>query len=124
MIIRKNYGATHFIIGRDMAGTKSTITGDDFYGAYDAQETGKKFAGELGMKVGRGARWPSRPSRASLVLPLVHGLDRAAERPHKHVRASCSVGQPSVCTMVETGTREAGAGDEAGADEEHRGGGM
>ncbi|CAK0843635.1 unnamed protein product, partial [Prorocentrum cordatum] len=48
MIIRKNYGATHFIIGRDMAGTKSTITGDDFYGAYDAQETGKKFEAELG----------------------------------------------------------------------------
>merc|ERR1719169_571 len=51
MIIRKNFGATHFIIGRDMAGTKSTLTGDDFYGAYDAQEMGKKFADELGMKV-------------------------------------------------------------------------
>mmetsp|Transcript_19901 Transcript_19901/g.52834 ORF Transcript_19901/g.52834 Transcript_19901/m.52834 type:complete len:696 (-) Transcript_19901:515-2602(-) len=51
MIIRKNYGATHFIIGRDMAGTKSTITGDDFYGAYDAQETGKKFSAELGVTV-------------------------------------------------------------------------
>jgi len=51
MIIRKNYGATHFIIGRDMAGTKSTITGDDFYGPYDAQETGKKFSSELGVTV-------------------------------------------------------------------------
>merc|ERR1711869_17684 len=51
MIIRKNFGATHFIIGRDMAGTKSTITGDDFYGAYDAQIMGKKYAEELGMKV-------------------------------------------------------------------------
>jgi sulfate adenylyltransferase len=51
MIIRKNFGATHFIIGRDMAGTKSTVSGDDFYGPYDAQETGKKFAGELGMTV-------------------------------------------------------------------------
>jgi len=51
MIIRKNYGATHFIIGRDMAGTKSTIDGEDFYGAYDAQEMGKKYATELGMKV-------------------------------------------------------------------------
>ena len=51
MIIRKNFGATHFIIGRDMAGTKSTISGDDFYGAYDAQDIGKKFAGELSMTV-------------------------------------------------------------------------
>jgi len=51
MIIRKNYGATHFIIGRDMAGTKSTIDGEDFYGAYDAQETGKKFSSELGVTV-------------------------------------------------------------------------
>merc|ERR1719191_1991114 len=51
MIIRKNFGATHFIIGRDMAGTKSTIDGEDFYGAYDAQIMGKKYAEELGMKV-------------------------------------------------------------------------
>merc|ERR1719245_2339998 len=51
MIIRKNFGATHFIIGRDMAGTKSTITGDDFYGPYDAQEIGKKYSAELGVTV-------------------------------------------------------------------------
>merc|ERR1712151_486299 len=51
MIIRKNFGATHFIIGRDMAGTKSTVTGADFYGAYDAQETGKKHSAELNVKV-------------------------------------------------------------------------
>merc|ERR1712157_102096 len=51
MMIRKNYGCTHFIIGRDMAGTKSTVTGDGFYGAYDAQETGKKYSAELGVTV-------------------------------------------------------------------------
>merc|ERR1712023_148192 len=51
MIIRKNFGATHFIIGRDVAGTKSTVTGDDFYGPYDAQEIGKKHSEELGVKV-------------------------------------------------------------------------
>jgi len=51
MIIRKNFGATHFIIGRDMAGTKSTKTGDDFYGPFDAQEMGRKHSEELAMKV-------------------------------------------------------------------------
>jgi sulfate adenylyltransferase len=51
MIIRKNFGATHFIIGRDMAGTKSTLTGDDFYGAFEAQEMGKKHSAELAVTV-------------------------------------------------------------------------
>lgn len=50
MMIRKNYGCTHFIIGRDMAGSKSSVTGDDFYGAYDAQDFAKENAPELGMQ--------------------------------------------------------------------------
>lgn len=49
MIIRKNYGCTHFIIGRDMAGSKSCLTAEDFYGPYDAQDFAKKHAKELGM---------------------------------------------------------------------------
>lgn len=51
MIIRKNFGATHFIIGRDMAGTKSTLDGEDFYGAFDAQDMGKKHSEELDVTV-------------------------------------------------------------------------
>eukprot|EP00879_Flechtneria_rotunda_P001329 GHRR01001479.1.p1 GENE.GHRR01001479.1~~GHRR01001479.1.p1 ORF type:complete len:469 (+),score=181.84 GHRR01001479.1:189-1595(+) len=50
MIIRKNYGCTHFIIGRDMAGCKSTISGEDFYGPYDAQDLAKENAAELNMQ--------------------------------------------------------------------------
>lgn len=50
MMIRKNYGCTHFIIGRDMAGSKSSVTGEDFYGAYDAQEFAVKHSEELGIK--------------------------------------------------------------------------
>jgi sulfate adenylyltransferase len=50
MIIRKNYGCTHFIIGRDMAGCKSSLTGDDFYGAYDAQDFAKANAEAVGVK--------------------------------------------------------------------------
>jgi sulfate adenylyltransferase len=50
MIIRKNYGCTHFIIGRDMAGCKSTISGNDFYGPYEAQDFARDQAAELGME--------------------------------------------------------------------------
>ena len=49
MIIRKNFGCTHFIIGRDMAGSKSSITGEDYYGAYDAQDTAKANSEKLGV---------------------------------------------------------------------------
>lgn len=43
-------GCTHFIIGRDMAGSKSSVSGEDFYGAYDAQDTANKHAEELHMQ--------------------------------------------------------------------------
>ena len=33
-----------------MAGSKSSLTGEDFYGPYDAQETAQKHAEELGMQ--------------------------------------------------------------------------
>ena len=47
MMIRKNYGCTHFIIGRDMAGSKSSLDGEDFYGAFDAQDLAIKHKDEL-----------------------------------------------------------------------------
>jgi len=50
MIIRRNYGCTHFIIGRDMAGCKSSLSGEDFYGPYDAQDFANKCSEELGMQ--------------------------------------------------------------------------
>lgn len=50
MIIRRNYGCTHFIIGRDMAGCKSSLSGNDFYGPYDAQNFAKECAPELTME--------------------------------------------------------------------------
>jgi len=51
MIVRKNFGVTHFIVGRDMAGTKSSRTGTDFYGPYDAQQEVKAVAEELAVTV-------------------------------------------------------------------------
>merc|ERR1719356_2312436 len=48
-IIRKNYGATHFILGRDHAGPGSNSKGEDFYGPYDARDFAMKYEAELGM---------------------------------------------------------------------------
>lgn len=50
-IIRKNYGATHFIVGRDHAGPGKNSSGVDFYGPYDAQYAVEKYREELGIDV-------------------------------------------------------------------------
>jgi sulfate adenylyltransferase len=46
-IIRKNYGCTHIIIGRDHAGPGNDSNGEPFYGPYDAQEMLKEHEHEL-----------------------------------------------------------------------------
>ncbi|TID17073.1 sulfate adenylyltransferase [Venturia nashicola] len=50
-IIRKNHGATHFIVGRDHAGPGKNSKGVDFYGPYDAQVAVEKYKDELGIEV-------------------------------------------------------------------------
>ncbi|KAF1913546.1 sulfate adenylyltransferase [Ampelomyces quisqualis] len=50
-IIRKNHGATHFIVGRDHAGPGKNSRGADFYGPYDAQVAVEKYRDELGIHV-------------------------------------------------------------------------
>lgn len=48
--IRKNYGCTHFVVGRDHAGPSyKKQDGSDFYGPYDAQNLLLKNAKEIGI---------------------------------------------------------------------------
>jgi len=50
-LIRKNYGCTHFIVGRDHAGPGNDKDGNPFYGPYDAQELLLKHQDEIGIEM-------------------------------------------------------------------------
>ncbi len=50
-IIRKNYGCTHFIVGRDHAGPGNDSQGKPFYGPYDAQELLRRHEDEIGIEM-------------------------------------------------------------------------
>jgi len=50
-IIRKNFGCTHLMVGRDHAGPGSDSSGKPFYGPYDAQEMLRQYEDELQIKM-------------------------------------------------------------------------
>lgn len=49
-LIRRNYGATHFIIGRDHAGPGKDSQGQPFYGPYEAQMMLHQYSEEIGVE--------------------------------------------------------------------------
>ena len=51
MIIRKNYGCTHFIVGRNHADPGKDKNGKLYYQPYDAQKLAKKYQSEIGLIV-------------------------------------------------------------------------
>jgi sulfate adenylyltransferase len=48
-IIRRNYGANYFIVGRDHAGPGKDSSGKPFYGPYEAQAMTEQYADEIGV---------------------------------------------------------------------------
>jgi sulfate adenylyltransferase len=60
-LIRRNYGANHFMVGRDHASPGNDATGKPFYGPYDAQDLLQRYSAELGVTI--------VPCRELLYLP-------------------------------------------------------
>ncbi len=50
-LIRRNHGCTHMIVGRDHAGPGKNSAGEDFYGAYDAQDLFREHQDEIGVEM-------------------------------------------------------------------------
>ncbi|NNE86475.1 MAG: bifunctional sulfate adenylyltransferase/adenylylsulfate kinase [Silicimonas sp.] len=50
-LIRRNHGCTHMIVGRDHAGPGKNSAGEDFYGAYDAQDLFREHQDEIGIEM-------------------------------------------------------------------------
>ena len=50
-IIRKNYGCTHLIVGRDHAGPGNDSKGNPYYGPYDAQKLLSEYKKEIGIEI-------------------------------------------------------------------------
>ena len=50
-LIRQNFGATHFIVGRDHAGPRPDLTGVPFYPPYAAQELLQRHEAELEIQI-------------------------------------------------------------------------
>lgn len=73
-IIRRNYGCTHFIVGRDHAGV------GNYYGKYDAHALVREFEDELGIEVLKlhGPFWCAKCDTIATEQTCRHYLDEPA----------------------------------------------
>ena len=100
-ICRKNYGCTHFIVGRDHAGVGS------YYGTYDAQKIFEEFEpGELGItaadvralllvqRAARGWRSPKTCPHGRDRTRVALGHEGARDAPRRRTTAASSSAAP------------------------------
>jgi sulfate adenylyltransferase len=81
-LIRRNYGASHLIVGRDHAGPGLDSTGKPFYEPYAAQEMVERFSDEIGVKV--------IPFRELVYLPELKCYEEVSKVPARTQTASIS----------------------------------
>jgi sulfate adenylyltransferase len=81
-LIRRNYGANYFIVGRDHAGPGLDSQGHPFYGPYDAQALVERFSAELGVGV--------IPFQELIYLPAEARYEEVSRVPPQATTASLS----------------------------------
>jgi sulfate adenylyltransferase len=90
-IIRRNYGCTHFVVGRDHAGV------GDYYGNYDAHDLTREFEGELGIEILR-FRGPFHCARCGGIV-----TDRSCSHQSTHPESVREVSGTLIRKMLSNG---------------------
>ena len=95
-IIRKNYGCTHLIVGRDHAGPGNDSSGKPFYGPYDAQELFAQHEDELGITMVPFHEWSTRrPGRSTCPRTRSSPARRCSRSPAPSCAGGCRRGWTS-----------------------------